>query len=379
MTQPPTPARKSIRERMAALKTAANPLIQTDLNLLDEGETTATFSVGSTGELVVDAAAPLPVTVERAHPHGCIETSMGGAYHLLLVPQAVAPEEIEALAVSVWGEAGWLAPGVLRLQENVTLEGPWKVDETTAAELGIPSDNRQAWLLRCAPQRGAAPSPEVQQFDAWARAFPEGMPVGIERKVLDVMRRIARRLRGSVRVAGTGSIVRAEVDASLTLRVVTDQWLSPSEMWDLLSPFIEGLTFSPQPGPDGTLTTGVPFAEPGMPYALLAPVSPDSQVLIGVRRETFVPRALRWERWAKGPLFVAEIVWVAPEELGGGTSRLPSRRARLERNRATQIAETAAAVIATHARRCAVLDEDGFLLAVDETKAAASPPPGESR
>ncbi|WP_099332463.1 hypothetical protein [Actinomyces minihominis] len=386
MAENQVPERRSIHDRMANLKNSPNPLVETDLNLLDAtGTSTASFSIDETGELMVDALAPLALNFERVEPRSSLDITTASAYHLLLLPESVSPDDLEALAVSVWNEAGWQAPGVLRLLENVTLEGAWSLDEQTAESLGVPADNRQAWMLRCPPQRGAKPSEEVQRFDDWARAFPGGMPVGVEQKVLEVMRRFARRLGGSVRVAGSGVIVRANSDASVSLRVLTDQWLTPQETWDILSPHIEGLNFPGVPGvTGGTVPTSV---EPGMPYAVMAPVSKSSQVLIGVRPETFVPRTLRWERWAKPPLVVYEIVWAAPEDLGprriagpgmeqrrslAATPQVPvsgpalrSRRVRLERLRAEAIAETAAAALATAVPNSAVIDEDGFLLALD--------------
>ena len=365
MSAAQTPSRRSIFDRIAQLNDTPNPLVETDLNVLDGVGSTASFSVAETGELVADEAAPLPLGVERSQPRGSLETSMAQAYHLLLVPDDVTPDDVEALAVSVWNEAGWLAPGVLQLQENVTLEGPWSLDAETVNALGTPSDNEQVWLLRCAPRRGAAPSSTVMQFDEWARAFPTGMPVGVEQKVLDVLRRIAHRLRGSVRVAGSGAVIRVDADASVSLRVVTDQWIGPEHLLALLSPHIAGMTL---PNEDGSA------AQPGIPYALLAPVTPASQVLIGVRPETYIPRVLRWERWAKPPLIVYEVVWAAPEELTSSPHPAPrSRRARLERNRAEQIAETAAAAIASSLSHCAVIDEDGFLLSLDEPPQVEEP------
>lgn len=373
MTQP-VPPRRSIQERLAALNATPNPLLQTDLNLLaDEPSTTATFSVIATGELVADEVVPLPVTVERVGPRGSIDPLTAAAYHLLVLPPEVAPEDVEALAVSVWPEAGWAAPGVIRLQESVSLEGPWELDGETMRALGMahsasgflaatsdaPNEAEvvaQAWLLRCPPHRGAAPDAQVQSFDTWARAFPDGMPVGVEQKVLDVLRRISRRLDGAVRVAGSGAVVRAEVDPTVNLRVFTNRWVPPGQMKQILSRHIEGVTLANQPG----MTTEI---VEGMPYALLAPVSSSSQVLIGVREERFVPRSLRWEWWAKPPLVVHEVIWVEPEDIA---SDPPTRRSRLERTRAERIAEIAAASIATASEHCAVVDEDGFLVAVAE-------------
>lgn len=353
MTEDEAPRRRSVRERMAGLKVQANPLVETDLNMLDDlGATTSTFSVAETGELVVGEIAPLPLTVERSAPLGELDPLTASAYHLLALPSEATGDDLEALAISVWNEAGWASPGVLRLLENVTLEGPWTLSETSGKDLGITSPN--IWLLRCAPHRGAPPSDAVLEFDEWARAFPEGMPVGVELKVLEVLRRIVRRLRGELRIAGSGSLIVPQNGEALSLRVYSDQWIPPARLRANLDVHVEGVSAA---GPDPL--------QPGAPYALLAPVSALSQVLVGVREERFPPRALRWERWAQANLIVYEVVWVQPPEMATSDG-VPSRRARLEMTRATAIAEMVAAVIAMSVPNAAVVDEDGFLLALDE-------------
>lgn len=350
------PQRRSVRERMASLRAEPNPLVETDMELLDGfAASTSTFSIAETGELVEDEIAPLPMTVERDAPARELDELTASAYHLLGLPEEATGDDLEALAISVWNEAGWAGPGVLRLQDNVTLEGPWKLTEDCQESLGFSMPN--VWMLRCSPHRGAPPSPAVMEFDEWARAFPEGMPVGVELKVLDVMRRIARRLHGVIRIAGSGALIVPEVADALSLRVYSNQWIPPATLRANLDSHLANVT---APGPDP--------AAPGAPYALLAPVSDMSQVLIGVREERFPPRALRWERWAQGNLIVFEVVWVQPAEIAGNGT--PSRRARLERTRASSIAETAAAIIATSVPHAAVVDDDGFLLALD---AEASP------
>lgn len=362
MTESEVPKRRSVRERIAGLKVQPNPLVETDLSMLEGLDaSTSTFSVAETGELVVGEIAPLPLTVERAQPLGELDPLTASAYHLLTVPQEVTGDDLEALAISVWNEAGWASPGVLRLLENVTLEGPWTVGKSTGQNLGLTLDN--IWLLRCAPHRGAPPSAAVLEFDEWARAFPEGMPVGVELKVLEVLRRIARRLEGALRVAGSGALITPQESGTLSLRVYSDQWVPPAQLRANLDAHIAGVTSA---GPDPL--------DPGAPYALLAPVSILSQVLVGVREERFPPRALRWERWAQANLIVYEVVWVQPPEMVSGDGP-PSRRARLEMSRATTIAETVAAMIALSVHNAAVVDEGGFLLSLDEPQTGETPAP----
>lgn len=353
MTDDGAPRRRSVQERMVGLKAQPNPLVETDLNMLDGLEaSTSTFSVAETGELVVGQIAPLPLTVERSGPLGELDLLTASAYHLLTLPSDATGDDLEALAISVWNEAGWASPGVLRLLENVTLEGPWTLSTTSAQDLGVALTN--IWMLRCAPHRGAPPSEAVLGFDEWARAFPEGMPVGVELKVLEVLRRIAHRLRGGLRIAGSGALIVPQDGDALSLRVYSDQWIPPALLRANLDVHVEGV-----------LPVGPDPLQPGGPYALLAPVSPLSQVLVGVREERFPPRALRWERWAQANLIVYEVVWVQPPEMAAADGA-PSRRARLEMTRATTIAETVAAVVAMSVPNAAVVDEDGFLLALDE-------------
>ncbi len=354
------PVRKSIRERMADRSAGTNPLVESSLSMLSEvDDTTGTFSIDMTGELVVDQLAPLPVSLETTTPKGVLDPLTASAYHLLVLPAAAQPEDLEALAVSVWNEAGWLSPGVLRLQESATLEGPWSLDAEGARELGLKvSEDDHVWLVRCRVVRGPAPSAEMMEINELARAFPEGMPSGLEDRVIDFLRRVSRRLDGYVRIAGSGHAIEPSPESAVNLKVYSNTWLPPEEIQALLEPYIPDI-YSPSPVPDSE----------GAPYAFLAPTGSRSQVLIGVRPETAVPRALRWEMWAKGRLYLYEIVWAPPEDLYD-LDKVPTRSGRLERTRASRTVEVAAALLAQKLDDhmlggAAVIDEDDFLVGLD--------------
>ena len=350
-----TPIRRSIMERMSEKNSVAAPLIGSPIDTLSTPvDTTASFRVDVTGELVPDAFASVPVDVERSEPPADLDPATAAAYHLLALPVDVSGDDLEALTVSVWNEAGWLRPGVLRLREGVTLEGPWSAS-LFASELGLPADTPQVWRLVCPPQRGAVPLPEVQEFDVWAKAFPNGMPVGSELKILQVLTQIARRLNGAVRIAGSGHVMRPDPETAVNLRIFSDRWLKPNVVAHILEPHLPGL-YAPQPLSETE----------DAPYAFLAPAGVRSQILVGVRQETYMPRALRWELWAKSPkVYVYELVWVPPDDLVT-LEKHPTRSGRLERRRVLRSIETAAAALATALPRSAVIDEDGFLLGLDE-------------
>lgn len=345
---------------MARKNSGTHPLVSSSVDLLGNiTEDTGTFTIDSTGELVLSQLAPLPLVHETAVNLGELDLETAERYHLLLVPDHVSPAEIEALAVSVWNEAGWLSPGNLRLQEGCTLEGPWTLTAQTAQSLNLPADVplTQVFVLRAPARRGSAPLEEIKTFSEWARAFPGGMPVGIEERVLQVLQRMSRRLGGSLRIAGSGHVMTPDPASSVNLRVYASAWMDPGEAMSLIAPHLPGLH---EPGPPPS---------PGAPYALLAPSGTRSQVLIGVRPEQTVPRALRWEMWAKERVFLYEIVWALPEDLYTLDTK-PTRAGRLERSRGAKSVETAAALLAdaldTPSRGgAAIIDEDGFLVGLD--------------
>lgn len=355
------PARRSILDRLASKAEDNNPLTASSIDVhANPLEETGTFTIGMTGELILDQIAPLPLSNEIAVNLGDLSLEEALEHHLLLVPDRVLPAEIEALAVSVWNEAGWLSPGNLRLRQGSTLEGPWSISSETAAALGLTEEapKAQVYLVRAPALRGAVPTESVKEFSELARAFPGGMPVGVEERVLDFLQRVCRRLGGALRIAGSGYLLHPEFGSSINLRVYASSWLSPQEMVDLLGPYFPGLW---NPGP--------PPAVEGGPFALMAPIASRSQVLIGVRMEQMAPRALRWEMWAKERMFVYEIVWVRPEDLMK-LDQAPTRSGRLERNRAATSIETAAALLADQLSSpirggAAIIDEDQFLVGLD--------------
>lgn len=335
------PVRRSIRDRMASGPREPNPLVDSSIDLLDDS---VTYRIDVTGVLVEDEQAPLPITVEHVEEMGVLDPRTASAHHVLCLPSGTNPDELEALAVSVWNQAGWLSPGVLQLLESATLDGPWRLEGKDCA----------AWVLRCPPRRAAAPAPEIVAIDELAAAFPEGMPVGAELHAIQFLRKVARRLDGELTIAGSGHVFAPSPESAVNLKLFSDEWLSPQQLRELLEE--RGLEMAPaSPLPQ----------EEGVPYAYMLATEGESQVLLGVRPETFTPRALRWELWARTHVFIYELVWVVPEGLME-LEKKPTRSGRLERSFATRTIEVAAATIASQLLQAAIIDEDGFLLALDE-------------
>lgn len=355
------------------------------------------YRVDETGRIThVDKVAPIAaplVRIEDAHP---IELDWALAHHLLVLGAEVEPDELEALAVSVWDEAGWAGPGMLRLGGHAALQGPWAVDPEVREALGTPADRPLAWAVLCPPSRGAAPRGAILDKDPWAHAFPAGMPIGVEYKVLLTLRRMARRLAGSLRIAGSGDVMTPDPDSAVGLAVYSPRWIAPDDLLAVLHPVfpaaidsrdvplstphrptpreVERITAIAQSAehlPDDVVRTieesrrraaGHPQVVDG--YALVAPAGNRSELVLEVRRVPRPPQALRWEPWTKDAVFEYRLRWIP----GGGTTESAlaglTRAARLERLRSTADIERAAGLV-VDAVGGSVIDEDGFLVGLD--------------
>lgn len=344
-----TPQRRSIWDRIAEKQAEPDPLVEVDFDFL--GESTATFRVEHTGQLVPVEAGTLAGGLKANESLGELDLNTASAYHLLALPGDSSGEEIEALAISVWNEAGWINPGVLHLTEGVTLEGPWHLSGEAASELGFSSD---VWLLRCQPSRGAAPSADIVQRDELARAFPDGMPVGVELSAISVLRRVARRLGGQLRVAGSGHVFTPDPDSAVNLRIYTADPIEPDRLQQLMSDLFGGVT-----------QVSSPPTEPGSPHALLVAVSPQAQMLVGMRPVEEVPRVLRWEGWVRGPVYVYECNWANSFDHALPSGQL-TRVGRRARNVVAESIGRAAAAISEETRNVAIVDEDDFLVLPEE-------------
>lgn len=172
-------------------------------------------------------------------------------HHLLVLPAGIGPESVEILATSRFPRAAWEAPsappqvgaraprlaappsGVLRLSRLTTLAGPYQVDRGTATELGLPVAAATAYLLDTPTERGNPPWPGAAgDRDGLGRAFPEGLPVRDEARMLEWAIAVARRLAGAVRTAaGPGGrapvVLTPDPAAAVDLTVWSDLWLEP--------------------------------------------------------------------------------------------------------------------------------------------------------
>ncbi len=354
------------------------------------------FRVSDAGEVVAEEqAAPIAAPLMRLDEANPIDLEWALSHHLLLVGEEVELDELEALAISVWDEAGWAGPGMLRLGGQAALQGPWRIDTEIRSLLGTPADRPTAWSLICTPMRAEAPDEDLRGRDIWAHAFPDGMPVALELRTLLALRRMARRLAGSLRVAGSGEVMTPDPDSAVDLTVYAPRWIAPEDLLTALRPDFPTVIDS----------RDVPRAEPRRPaprdveriaaisrsvkalppeiaaslaesrrraeferpvvdgYAVVGSAGNRSEFMIEVHRVPRPPQVLRWESWTKGPVVEYGVHWMPGGDFGIGSDPL-TRTARLERARSTRDVERATSLVVGVVGG-SVIDEDGFLVGLD--------------
>ena len=159
--------------------------------------------------------------------------------HLLVLPVGPGPDDVGALAVSRFPAARWEEPGVraaggvavraLRLGRLSRLIGPYGLGPGDPAELGLSGRPETVWQLDCPVERGDPPGPGGDR-DGLKRAFPGAMPVREEERAVQWLVAAARRLGGSVRVGGTGTVLTPDPGALVDLVLYTDRWLEPDQL-----------------------------------------------------------------------------------------------------------------------------------------------------
>ena len=245
--------------------------------------------------------------------------------------------------------------------------------------------------------RGARVPEELRGSDRWAEAFPEGLPFGTEYQVLLVLERMARRLAGALRIAGSGRIIQPDPDSAVSLAIYTPRWLGPAQLAEALSSaFPEvidsreliGQDAPPQTRREAAAERELRSVAPELSdelrevlardreraeaaeqvvdgYALLTPIANQSMMMIEAHQVERAPHVLRWEQWAQGAVIEYRLRW-----LPKGQVQIPeaivTRSERLERMRSIRDIESAATII--HAvTGGAVVDEDDFLVSLDDS------------
>jgi hypothetical protein len=341
--------------------------------------------------------------------------------HLLGLPEDVGADEVEVLAISRFAQAHWedtdvvpqprgimgpmtAALGIravsssttpartLRLARLSTLTGPYRVEAEDAVNLGLPTTSTLAYVLVAPRERGEKPYPGGDR-DGLKRAFPEGMPIREEERVLQWLVAAARRLGGSVRIGEHGTILTPDVDSAIDLTVLSDSWLEPAEALAVVQSVQARARLSeatrtwdgPQPGV-GREATGRPgwvaeaggrglsaalerygveddaerqrlmdeasafdelmLAVPPVPeaYGVLVDLGHDGMLSVEAGVETTLPPLMRELPWTQNGIVAYRVHWEPPfiEEL---EAERPSFEHRVARSRAAPLVQAVARAV----------------------------------
>lgn len=386
----------------AAQREAPSLLADTSLTALSGlSVLTDSFRIDEGGRAARDdSGAPISAPLTRLEDPHPLEVDSAREHHVLLLSPEVDPEELEALAISVWDDAGWAGAGNLTLCQSARLNGPWSVDAATRAELGSGADLTRAWILNCPASRGKAPDEDMKERDRWARAFPDGMPIGLEYKVLLVLYRMARRLGGALRIATdtSGDVIQPDPDSAVGLTLYSRRWLDPDELMELLHRDFPTVVDSRELGVrqqrrltqrEVEAARAIQSSTPALRediaqrlkrdraeaatrdqvldgYCLVAPAGNRSEFSCEVTVTRDIPRVLRWEIWESQSVICYRLHWLNHADLKvHAPTNMLTRTARLERARSARDIERAAGLIVS-AVGGFVVDEDDFLVAMSD-------------
>jgi len=311
-----------------------------------------------------------------------------GRQHVLALPGEVGPEVLEILARSRFPRAAWQAAdpasrkfgplstraqptpvAVLRLSRLSTVVGPYTVDRGTTAHTGLPTGT--AYLIDAPVERGGRPWPVGGDRNGLRRAFPEGLPVRDEGRVLDWAIAVARRLGGTVRTAGVdgrpGVLLTPDPAAAVDLTVWSDLWLDPDAVLAVMRRALPRAYLNLPTGawagpPPGTGERVVPGAEaltseqrtalhaaadafdraalenpaPLQAFGALADLDLDGMIALEVSGETTLPPVVASLLWAARGAVAYRVRWEAAD-LHDLEAERPSLLHRVARGRAAPL------------------------------------------
>lgn len=313
--------------------------------------------------------------------------------HLLVLPPDVGADEVETLALSRFSRAVWEVepsttpprptggarglrttvppPGVLRLSRLSTLVGPFTLDRTATAALGLPASAGLAYVLHAPVERGTPPWPGGGDRDGLGRAFPRGLPVRDEERVIRWLVDVARRLGGAVLVAAAGgdrpALLVPDPGAAVDLTVWSDIWLEPEAALAVVRralprAYLNLPTMDWAGPPPGTGRHAVPGAEsmdereraelheradqhdmtvlsappPMEGYGALADLDVDGMLAVEVAGETELPVVMQDIAWASEGAVAYRVTW-EPADLEDAEAERPGFAHRVARGRASPI------------------------------------------
>lgn len=163
--------------------------------------------------------------------------------HLLLLPDSVTPETVEALVRTRVDDAGLVGTRRATLARRSSISGPFVLDDDTAVAVRVPLPWSLAYALEAPVERDPAAFADIAdrvQRAWWMRLFPDGLPYREEGEVVDLALALARRLGGALRAARRAVVVQPDVARLVDLTVWSPRWVGPGQLLRVIGPVLPG-------------------------------------------------------------------------------------------------------------------------------------------
>jgi hypothetical protein len=321
-----------------------------------------------------------------------LDAGLARSKHLLLLGADVTDDEVEALVLSRFPEAGRVNATVLALTPQAAVEGPWAVPDPAA--LGAGPDVTQAYAITVPVHRGEPVPEELRGLGGILDAFADGPPEGHELAIVEFAQAAARRLGGAVRVAGTGALITPE--PGVDLAVHSEVWLHPDALVHVLTPALPGVALNLGPDAGAVATAAAPAPRPTPPtpagiedlddgerawihaeadafdahalaaesateaYGAVCALPDGGSVAVEVEAEVSVPLVLEGLDWARSGVIRYDLRWFPADPEAYHSGRIDAATV-TARERATVLVEGAARAL-LDAIGGETTDDDGFLV-----------------
>lgn len=150
-------------------------------------------------------------------------------HHVLGLTREVSKQELWFLARARFATARWSdgPEPALRISRHSALHGPYAPGPGALRDLGFARGVCCLVAVECPRERGEPPWPDTEDTAGLWRAFPDGLPVRDEERMVDWAVAVARHIGGSVRITDRAITLTPDPDASIDLTVYSDVWLEP--------------------------------------------------------------------------------------------------------------------------------------------------------
>ncbi len=270
--------------------------------------------------------------------------------HELWLPAGTGLGDVARLVRTRYPSATATADGGLVLTRHSTLSA---VEDDVRGQLVVTVDT-----LR---ERGDAPLPGQVDPVGWYRVFPGGVPEREERRVLDLLVGLARRLGGSLVVAtpdGRGASLAVDPVGTIDLRVLSPEALDPHQVLGATRAVeptarlaMDGVAFEPRPASERDLPEVVRAMDPAGrahveafsrraderalaapdvldAFAVEVPLDDLGTVVVEAHPEDDPPPLVRARDWSD--VLAYEVRWLPPDPMQAETDA-PDERFRAAR------------------------------------------------